>query len=62
MNATLSKGKEIVRFEWSDEVGVGIVKVIGCHPDRETYEDMQFARQFWANLVETGFRRTQANK
>ena len=57
MNATLSKGKEIVRFEWDDGVDVGIVKVVGCHPDRETYEDMQFARHYWDGLIESGFRR-----
>ncbi len=57
MRAELSKGKETVRFEWNDGMSVGLVKVTGSHPIRETYEDMQFAREYWANLIKSGFRR-----
>jgi len=57
MRAELSKGKELVRFEWNDGMSVGLVKVIRSNPDQETYEDMQFAREYWENLIKSGFRR-----
>ncbi len=57
MNAVLSKGKEVVRFEWNDGISVGLVKVIGSNPARETFEDMQFARDYWADLIRLGFHR-----